>query len=630
MDSTEYMALDIETECGVEGCDKRCDHALLPERSRITIVGVYTERDAKVFTDLVALERHLLSIRHVCLIGHNLKFDLRHLKRHGLDLSALPFEDTLLQAHVHTEKVSESWLLNYESLRTSLNREGGSSRHRKAGPLSLKTLAPYFLGVDPFWEPINHNDKEYVLKDAQFTYWLFKHFEKVMNLKEKHFYENKLKPWTKLLMEMEDRGISIDLCLLTEMKERSQAASDKASEELKSLWSHVYEAWENKEEASLRAHYMDLYKKSSAKKYSRGKRSRYLSLYKKAREKLEPFSIDSSSQLMWAMRDFLGYSVTDFEGEETTGKEVLNELSKEHQDIALLSTYRKERKLATAFFPSYEEMHTEGVLHTSFKATGTVSGRLSSATPNLQQVASSIRDLFVSRPGYLLCTYDMSAIEPRLIAHYTQDKTLVELLATGADFHGYNAKVFFDLKCEVKEVKAEYPLERKMAKEVGLSLFYGAGPNRILGTSKKYALNWDEEKCKEVFKRFKRAYSQVFDWRDQMLNKFLKAGFTTENILKRPIKFTDPDEVPMHGFNRLIQGSASDMVWNAAYKALETFREKNLDAFPLLLVHDEIVFEVKESDVEASLEVIRDAMTSYKLNNVHLEIEGKVDTKWSK
>jgi DNA polymerase I-like protein with 3'-5' exonuclease and polymerase domains len=638
------VSLDIETACNVTDCPgKGCAHALDEYRARITVVGVYYRGPSGpvglVFRDLGELGRHLASLGDYRLVGHNLKFDLRHLAVAGLDLSAHWGEDTQLMAATLTEKVPEDWLAWYEAERKRQNEKlpRGYS-HRQASQHSLKVLAPYFLNVPAFWEdPSNHDNDEYVLKDCRYTYELTGFLSDKLKAEGNYdFYRDKLLPWTKLLLKMEQRGIELDLSALEKADQEALAAAEVARAKLDTLWAEAHAAYFERQAKELRAEYGLKSLTAQAKAKDRAKcKIRYERLCEAAIAKLpRKINLDSPSQLAWLLKDHLGLEITNFHGDETTGKATLQKLAEGREDIKTFLEYRKQQKLASAFFPSYREMHYAAVLHCSFNPTGTRTGRLSSSNPNLQQVPGHLHKLFKARDGYRLATFDMSAIEPRLIAYFSHDLILFDLVNSGQDFHGYNAKVFFDLDCDVKEVKEAFPLERKMAKEVGLSLFYGAGTGRLKETSQKYGLHWNDGQCRRVLERFKEAYEGVYSFRDDILNPTLAFGHAVPNLFGRSFRIPDPTNVHMQGLNTLIQGSASDLVVNSATRIMTRFREAGIDGHVLLLVHDEIVTEVPAHREAEAVEIIKDAMTTYDLTTplgpIKLEVEGKVAATWEK
>jgi DNA polymerase I-like protein with 3'-5' exonuclease and polymerase domains len=638
------VAIDIETACGV-GCTTKCEHALEEFKSRITVVGIYYVENgvphSHVFRDLAGLSGWDAATPSAQYVGHNTKFDLKHLAAHGVDLRAKWSDDTLLMAATLTEKIPADWLEGYELERARLNEvHTGKGSHRSAGQHSLKTLAPYFLGVPAFWEALDDKDNdEYVLTDVKYTYELADVLEGKLHAMEAYdFYKLKLFPWTQMLLDAEIRGIALDLASMDLADKEARAAAANAKKRLDQLWAPAYMAYREMLIAELRADYDAKAVTAMGKAKDKAKcAERYNGLFQKACAKVpQDMNLDSPTQLSWLLKDYLGLDITDFHGDESTGKPVLQGLASEEdrEDVRVFLEYRKNQKLVNAFFPAYREMQQLGSLHCSFNPTGTRTGRLSSSGPNLQQVPGHLHRLFKARPGYQLATYDMSAIEPRLIAYITGDENLTRIVQSGQDFHGHTTRVLFEQDWPVEEIKTKYAAERKMGKEVGLSFFYGAGANRLQETAQKHGYMWSIDECRRKLSRFKDYYRGVFHFRDSVINPLLGSGQSVANILGRQFRIADPRDVHMQGMNTYVQGSASDMVLNSGYRITRKFKDLGIDGHILLLVHDEIVVEVPSDRATESVEIIKQAMTSYDLQTelgaIPLEVEGKLASSWEK
>lgn len=639
------LSIDVETKCGV-GCESACEHALDPKRNAITVIGVAwregSEIKSNVFRDVAAFNAWLPSDAQY--LGFNFKFDFHTLKNAGANLDLLNWaHDASLMASVYTRKVDQQFIEDYETRRKELNAllpKGKGHRHTSGS--SLKILAPYFLKVEPFWEtPDNHDNDEYVTKDAVYTLRLYEYFLHVMDQEGSlDFYTNKLIKWVRLLVLMEERGIKLDLDALTKAEAASIEKAEEAKRTLDFLWRGAYRAYQQEQVNQIRQKYQEMSSQAQAKikdptpEKLKKIDDRYNKLFEKAAQVIEPsINLDSPSQMKWLLKDHFNLSLTDFNEEESTGKPVLKRLAGEgRQDIKTLLEYREQRKLGTAFFPSYREMAVDGVLHCSFNPTATRTGRLSSSGPNLQQVPKGLHNLFIARDGYKLIVKDQAAIEPRLIAFMSEDPMLFSILEKGLDFHGYNTRIFFDLDCQVADVKKLYPLEREVGKEVGLAILYGAGAIRLQESAQKRGFIWSETECRDKVKKFREEYQGVVEFQ-RKLNLQLEAG-AVPNLFGRPVYVEDPRDIHMKGLNSLIQGSASDLVLNSAYLAQKEFYEKGIDAHILLLVHDEIVLEAADEDVEQAEAIIDRCMTNYPLDikwgRITLKTEGKTGRAWEK
>lgn len=644
--------IDIETSCA-QGCDNKCEHALDPWRAQIDLIGVVSEDEtfSTTFTKPADLDQFLNTLNgQYTVAGHNLKFDLKMLWAHGVSIPVERWaDDSMLMAYVLPEKIPTEYLEAYETRRKEINATlPHGVMHREAGQYSLKTLAPWHLGVDAFWEtPDNHNNVEYVLKDSLYTARLIKHLRGL--LKEAgcyEFYKEKQLEWTKQLLLAEYTGVRMDWEALDVAEKAAQTRATEILKEIDELWKPHHRDKYYADYNELKDRYEGMAAKARAKKSEPTKEqldkieARYAALFERAAEKLPTkINIDSPAQLAWLLTDKLGLDIKGYDGNPSTDKEVLTKLAEQNEGVKLLLEYRKQHKLCTTYFPNYREMQVAGRIHCDFNPTGTRTGRLSSSNPNLQNVARDIKKLFVADEGYKLITKDISALEPTLIAYYTNDLALIKLVQNGISFHSYNAKAMFDLDdarldTEVDEVKDKYPKLRDAAKEFGLSVLYGAGANRVKRSLEKRGLfQFSLEDCRDMVNRLRDTYSKVWLKKEE-LDASLEKGVTVNNLLGRPIRFDNPEDVYMKGFNRLIQGSGSDIVQDSMLKANTLFKQLNLNALCVLTVHDEIVVLAHDKDVEEAEGILEASMTGFNLTTdygpVKLAVEGKTGREWAK
>lgn len=634
------IALDIETSCNVPNCiDKECKHALIPYKNKIDLIGIYDGTNYKYFTNVN--EFHKWCPNTVRFIGHNIKFDAKMLYFNETDIRDLIIDDTSLMAVANPYKIPEDWLEQYEQRRLELNKQGG--KHRRAKWHSLKTLAPYWLKIKPFWEVADHNNVEYNRLDCEYTYKLyFKLKEELEKNGVYQFYKERLLPWTLSLLDIELQGIKIDMPLLTSMEESYTKKAKELMLSLDGQWAGAYEKRKEVQIEEIHAKYREMRQKAIDKleeDYTPEKESkisaRYHDLEQKAIEKTDlSLNLDSPAQLKWLFKDYFKLDIEGKDEEDSTGKLVLERLAAAgRKDVETFIDYRKTTKILTSFFPTYKDYNTNGYLYSSFRPEGTRTGRLSSSDPNLQQVAGDLHQLFTCEEDEILHIYDMSYIEPRLIAYYSNDPVLYDVINKKQDFHGLNTKIFFGLDEPIEKIKELYPHERKVGKTVGLALMYGAGPWRLKETAMQYGYDWHIDQCKERYEDFKETYRDVFAFRDR-LNKKLEAGEWVPNILKRPIKIHAKKDVYMTGLNTLIQSSASDLVLNSAHLIQKRIKDNKLNGTVVSLVHDEIISRSKQQDSDKIDAFIRRAMTEYNLVNklgpIPLEVEGKMARRWEK
>lgn len=618
------ISVDIETT------------GLSPWRDSITCVGFWSPALEGVLRN----NYNKLTEFNEEIVGQNFKFDLKFLAKNGIDLLDNYKWDTQIMAHICTKKIPDEWLEIYEFRRRKANQKlpQGVS-HRKAGRYSLKTLAPYFLGVDPFWEtPGNHDNDEYVLKDCEYTYRLYEVFRRHLEKQGSIEFYHRVLNWNKMLYRMEMKGIALDFDSLEQTKREYAEIRDNLEKEIRGQWKEQFEdyfAMQAEEVIAKYDHKMQVaVDKLKDKSKAPGTAQRYEKLKQKALDKIETFNLSSSSQMMWLLRDKLGYDVTDMEGNESTKKSVLNKLMKAgHQDVKKYLEWRDAEKVLTMYLPTYDELHNQGIINPTFNIAGTRTGRLSCSEPNLQQVPSKLYKLFKPRPGYKFVQYDLSGIEAALIALYSGDKNLYKILDEGHSIHDYNTITFFNLDCHPSEVKQLYPKERQTSKTIGFALFYGAGFKRIKEAFLTNGYPITDAEAKKKLNEFRKFYAAATEFHKYITDVF-EAGQTVHNLFGRPIKIQEWESAYMNGFNTLVQSSASDLNIRACERAEEEWNRKGLDCRPLLLIHDCIVAEAKTENSTQCARILENCMTDFTLESdngiINLEVEGGVSDKWEK
>lgn len=630
-------SVDIETACNVAACKgTACDHALSPWHGRITKIGVVSATERLVFNN--ADEFNSWSSPGTWL-GHNFKFDLLWLQVHGVDISKVYWHCTQLMAYVLTEKIPDRWLADYEAQRVALSHNG-QSHHRKAGKHNLKTLAPYLLKVEPFWETKDKEDDEYVLKDASYTLDLYYVLEKKLKERGEWDFYLRLLNWTKMLLAAEVRGIRIDLAALDKKE-------IEVTKEISEIRDRLNEIWTDANQTYVKNLQINCASKYSKMAQARGKfleaGTYHWKLYEAALSKLpRSLNYESDDQMLWLLQDYLGYDcrlLAPKKNKKTgkiqvvgTGIEVLERLAAEgKKDIEVFIQYREKQKLLE-YIESYREWKSNETMHPTFNPDSTKTGRTSSQRVNMQQVTDELKPLFKARPGYKFIGYDAAAIEAKLIALYSGDRQLYNVVASGQSLHDVNTRVFFGLPDD-SDIKRDYPVHRSATKNVGFALFYGAGANRLRITFAQKGFHFSQSQCEEILRRFKNKYSTAIQYHKD-ITRFFESGEKMTNLLGRPVMIEDASEAYMKGFNSIIQGSASDLNLEGAERAWNECKQKGIDATPLLFVHDFTLFEVREDQVPEANEIIVLNLINFPLNNEHgpiaLTVEGGVSDHWSK
>lgn len=619
-------ALDIETACAVKGCkhfgQAMCpeDHSLSPWHSRITVVSIAGPDEANVYRDLDQLAIAIRSLKDQSaeLVMHNGKFDALHLVQKGVvtleDMLAMWQHDSQLAAFVWTVKITDEWLARYNEARPPSTRPGG--KHQ------LKTLAPYFLGVDPYWEIDDKDNDEYVLKDTRYTLELHEHLDTNMDAEAKKFYKERLLPWTKMLLEAELRGLKLDVEGLLKYQAELRRREAELEAKLDAMWAEGHDVYRQLQVRAVNARY-------DAMKDTKAREPRRQVALARVPSKV---SYDSPTQMKWLLGEFYGYNLKSLEGDEGTGKEVLNRLADEgREDVKVYLEWRKTQKILTAFIPTMLSLKDDDdVIHPIYNPMGARTGRTSSERPNAQQVPSALKRFFKPVSGKLI-GYDQSAIEAKLIAAYTEDPVMMDIVKSGESIHNINTIAFFAIDdCSPKDVPEKYPKQRKASKNCGFALFYGAGANRIRIAFTQAGFPVTQNESRKAHKNFLEKYNVAISYAQALVESF-EAGEVMPNLLGRPIKIQNPDDAYMTGFNTLIQSSASDINLDRMHSALVALREAGFEAYPVLAVHDYAGFEVI-GDVERANEIVKARLTDFKLANslgeVKLEVEGGVSDVW--
>jgi DNA polymerase I-like protein with 3'-5' exonuclease and polymerase domains len=630
------VAIDIETESITDDPQD----ALNPFKNRITLIAVSDgDQLNRIFKSVheldIWLASNILLMKDYRYTFHNAKFDIKNLIFHGLSKEiglSLFNHDSNLLAFTWQNKIPQTWLDQYEIERVEINKKRKGMKLRKSGQHSLKTLAPYFLGVQPFWESEDgHNNEEYALKDASYTARLTRYFLENMDARSLDFYKFKFLPWTKMILEIELDGVRIDLDLLNKKQLYTDQRASEIHGELIRTWREHLKAFVIKEQDRIKLEWqsrLDNRKRPATEKQL----AKSIESLNKQLANVEPFNFDSPAQLKWLLQDRLGLDVVNLEGDESTGKEVLTRLGEQDANVKKLLEFRKLRKLSSSFFPEYKRIAVNSKLYATFNVTSTRTGRLSSSEPNLQQVPGHLHDLFIPDEGNVFITKDLSAIEPTILAYYSEDPELVKMMQEGIRFHSVNAQAMFNLECELHDVKKLYPLEDKVAKTVGLAILYGAGANRVYQTMQQFGMmDYSLSDAKQIVYRIRDKYKGVWEFK-QELDKVLESGEVVYNLLGRPFSIQDPQDAYMKALNTLIQSSASDLLVNGVRHILHQFGDI---LKPRLLVHDEVVFEGEKELAETFEQIIKDGLeNTFTLNTqygrIPIRTEGKVGNTWEK
>ena len=317
----------------------------------------------------------------------------------------------------------------------------------------------------------------------------------------------------------------------------------------------------------------------------------------------------------------------------STAVDVLEDLAESHPIARMVLDYRQLTKLKSTYVDALPVLINPitGRLHTTFGQTGTATGRLSSANPNLQNIpirtelGRGIRAAFISDPGHVLLTADYSQIELRLLAHFSRDPLLVEAYRRGDDIHTLTASQVFDIPPLM--VTADH---RRQAKVVNFGIVYGLSP---FGLSQNLGIEPAEAKLfiANYFEKYKGVRAFI-DRTLEETRRDLKVKTLFGRV--RPIPDINSKNANQRGFaeriavNTPLQGTAADLIKIAMIRIDAAIRERNWKSRMTLQVHDELVFEVPEKEVEPMQSLVREQMEKVHALAVPLQVEMCIGPNW--
>lgn len=521
----------------------------------------------------IALEDVLIALKKLLahkIVGQNLKFDFSLLYRgYGFE-EMIPYADTMLLA----------WLSN------------------PGTKVGLDTLAKKFFKYDmkPFKELVKKGEDfssvdiaeatYYAAEDAWMTRLLYFSLHKSMELASlAHLFDEAKSveyPFVNLLIRMEGRGIKVDA-------ERLTTLHSTLTQTLVDLTEEIYRLTQSE------------------------------------------FNIKSTQQLGVILFQKLGLKG----GKKTktgysTNEAVLQSLRDEHPVIEKLLSYRENQKILSTYITPLLKLckrDPQSRIYTSFLQTGTATGRLSSKDPNLQNIpvrsalGRSVREAFVAKDGYKLVSIDYSQIELRLLAHFSQDKALIDAFANGEDIHMTTALKLFGAE-EAKE-------KRSFAKSINFGLLYGMGSRKL-----SVELGISTSEAKDIIANYFASFPTVKNYLESIQESVKEQGFV-ETILKRRRIFDYENANGMQkaaymreSVNTVFQGSSADLIKLSMLEIESAIIDESIPASMLLQIHDELIFEIREDEVEAISKRFAYMMANIMPLAVPLECSVSIGDSW--
>ena len=318
----------------------------------------------------------------------------------------------------------------------------------------------------------------------------------------------------------------------------------------------------------------------------------------------------------------------------STDVKVLMKLASSGFNITkLILRYRSLSKLKSTYLDALIKMAnpSTGRIHTSFNQTVTATGRLSSSNPNLQNIpirgeeGRRIRNGFISEDGCFLLSADYSQVELRVFAHYSKDEALIEAFQKKEDIHSRTASEILGIA--IDKVTSDM---RRIAKAINFGIIYGMGPIKLAEE-----LEIDNKTAKQYIESYYQKYEGVVRYRDEMIQLARKNGFVTTLFNRRrylPEINSDKQriraEAERMAINTPIQGTAADLIKMAMINIHKRLREKAFQTKMLLQVHDELVFEVPEHEIETVSSMIKQEMENVHKLYVPLKVDMAFGQNW--
>lgn len=511
-------------------------------------------------------------------IGHHLKYDLIVLKNHGFEISNSYF-DTMLAAFIldpssRRYKLDDLALQELSYKMMSYDELVGTGRTKKLiTEVEIEKLVFYACEDVDLTYKIYTNLTNQIHKDADLL-GLFNSIEM---------------PLIECLMEMEMNGISID-------EQKFKDLSKDFSKEIQKLIEEIYKM-----------------------------------------AGTDDFNINSTQQLSKVLFDKLKLPIKGIKKTQTgysTASSELEKLRKKHPIISQIESYRELTKLKNTYIDTLPKLVNPKTnkIHTSFNQTGAATGRLSSTDPNLQNIPTrteygqKIRKAFIASKGNTLISADYSQIDLRVVAHISNDKEMITAFKNDEDIHTYTAARMFG-----KEKSEVTPDERNTAKMINFGIIYGMG---AYGLSSRLGI--DRHTAHDFITTYFEKYTGVKQYMDEAITSAHQNGYAkTLSGRKRylPELKSKDNQIKSSGeriaINMPVQGSAADIIKIAMNNIHHKIQKEKLPYKMLVQIHDELIFEVQEKEVEKAEKMIKTEMENAFPLSIPLKVNIGNGDNWS-
>jgi DNA polymerase I len=573
---TETTGLDaMQAELvGVSLCIKPGHACYIPLAHRPADGDLMGEMPKQIpLAQALGVIKPLLEDPAVMKVGQNLKYDMLILARQPYGIAITPLDDTMLMSFVLDAGAHGHGMDDLAQL------------HLGHTTIPIKSLIGSGKSQITFDMVPVDDARDYAAEDADITLRL-DHVLKPRLVAEHmvSVYETMERPLAPVLVAMERRGILVDRAELARLSADFAARMATLEEEIHKLAGH-------------------------------------------------PFTIASPKQLGEVLFGEMGLpgAKKTKTGAYATGADILEDLAGQGHDLpARVLDWRQLAKLKSTYADALvQQTNPEtGRVHTSYAMAGAATGRLSSTDPNLQNIpvrseeGRKIRRAFVAEAGHVLMSADYSQIELRLLAHVAGIAPLVEAFQAGADIHAMTAAQVFGVEAEGMD-----PLMRRRAKAINFGIIYGIS---AFGLARQLGISNGEAKA--YIETYFERYPGIRDYMEDT-KAFARTNGYVETIFGRRchVRGIGERNPARRGFaerqaiNAPLQGSAADVIKRAMIRMQPALDEAGLAARMLLQVHDELIFEVPEAEVEATTAVVKRIMEAAPLPARELIVPLTVD-----
>ncbi len=565
--TAKMVGISMAVEPG-RACYIPCEH-VDPQSSGAAQEGFAFEaasRPKQIPTkEVAAILKDLLLDPSVLKIGHNLKFDVQVLEQHGMKVA--PYDDTMLLSF---------------ALGAGLHGHGFdelAERHFKHKTISFDDVTGTGKSRITFDRVPLDKATAYAAEDADYTlrlWYLLK--PQIAQQHVTRVYGRIEKPLVPVVALMESTGIRIDPEVL-------RAQSSGFGKKLQILEEEIY-------------------------KLAGG-----------------PFNVGSPKQMGEVLFERLGLpgGTKGKTGAYSTSVGVLEPLAEQHDIVAKILDWRGMSKLKSTYTDALPEQIDKktGRVHTSFSMVGAATGRLSSTDPNLQNIpirtedGRAIRRAFIADKDCELLSVDYSQIELRLAAEIANIKALIQAFHDGVDIHALTASQVFGIP-----LKDMTPDRRRAAKAINFGIIYGISG---FGLSKQIGISPSE--AGEFIKKYLDRFHELRDWMEST-NEYAREHGYVETLFVSRIYINGIGEkifarryvAERAAINAPMQGTSADIMKRALIRMNPALQEAGLKAKLLLQVHDELVFEVPEAELDATATLVKDVMQNAPLPAVQLKV----------